>query len=96
MARRSGCPADVGAPSRHRWIDGERSLLFGPYAGFSSKFLKTGSLLDLPRSVRPTNLLPMLQVGVNNLPLVKYLINQLRQSETDRMEALRAFLPEAR
>ena len=94
--------AKVGAPPMSvphldtRWIDGERSLLFGPYAGFSSKFLKTGSLLDLPRSVRPTNLLPMVQVGINNLPLVKYLINQLRQSETDRMKALRAFLPEAR
>jgi len=94
--------AKVGAPPMSvphldtRWIDGERSLLFGPYAGFSSKFLKTGSLLDLPRSVRPTNLLPMVQVGINNLSLVKYLINQLRQSETDRMEALRAFLPEAR
>ena len=93
--------AKVGAPPMSvphldtRWIDGKRSLLFGPYAGFSSKFLKTGSLLDLPRSVRPTNLLPMLQVGVHNLPLVKYLINQLRQSEADRMEALRAFLPEA-
>ena len=78
-----------------RWIDGKRSLLFGPYAGFSSKFLKTGSLLDLPLSVRPANLLPMLQVGVHNLPLVKYLINQLRQSEADRMDAVRAFLPEA-
>jgi len=94
--------AKVGAPPMSvphldtRWIDGRRSLLFGPYAGFSSKFLKTGSLLDLPRSVRPSNLLPMLQVGVNNLPLVKYLVNQLRQSEADRMEALRAFLPEAK
>ena len=93
--------AKVGAPPMSvphldtRWIDGKRSLLFGPYAGFSSKFLKTGSLLDLPRSVRPTNLLPMLQVGVHNLPLVKYLINQLRQSEADRIEALCAFLPEA-
>jgi len=94
--------AKVGAPPMSvphldsRWIDGQRSLLFGPYAGFSSKFLKTGSLLDLPRSVRRRNLVPMLQVGVNNLPLVRYLINQLRQSDAERMEALRAFLPQAR
>ena len=94
--------AAVGAPPMSvphldsRWIDGKRSLLFGPYAGFSSKFLKTGSLLDLPKSVRAANLMPMLQVGLNNLPLVKYLIAQLRQSETDRMDALKQFLPSAR
>lgn len=94
--------AAVGAPPMSvphldsRWIDGKRSLLFGPYAGFSSKFLKTGSLLDLPKSVRAANLLPMVQVGLNNLPLVKYLIAQLRQSETDRMDALKQFLPSAR
>lgn len=94
--------AKVGAPPMSvphldtRWIDGRRSLLFGPYAGFSSKFLKQGSILDLPRSVRATNVLPMLQVGVNNIPLVRYLINQLRQSDSDRIEALKAFLPAAR
>jgi malate dehydrogenase (quinone) len=94
--------AKVGAPPMSvphldsRWIDGRRSLLFGPYAGFSSKFLKQGSLLDLPRSVRSSNVLPMLQVGLNNIPLVRYLVNQLRQSDEDRMEALKAFLPTAR
>ena len=94
--------AKVGAPPMSvphldtRWIDGCRSLLFGPYAGFSSKFLKQGSLLDLPRSVRSSNVLPMLQVGLNNVSLVRYLVNQLRQSDEDRMEALRAFLPAAR
>ena len=94
--------AKVGAPPMSvphldsRWIDGRRSLLFGPYAGFSSKFLKQGSLLDLPRSVRTSNLVPMLQVGWNNVPLVRYLVSQLRQSDEDRMEALRAFLPAAR
>ena len=94
--------AKVGAPPMSvphldtRWIDGKKSLLFGPYAGFSSKFLKTGSLLDLPKSVRLSNLQPMLQVGVNNLPLVNYLITQLRQSPADRMDALRDFLPQAR
>ena len=93
--------AKVGAPPMSvphldtRWIDGQRSLLFGPYAGFSSKFLKQGSLLDLPLSVRMSNLVPMLQVGFNNLSLVQYLINQLRQSPEERLEALREFLPEA-
>ncbi|AII47319.1 MAG: malate:quinone oxidoreductase [Synechococcus sp. BS301-5m-G54] len=94
--------AAVGAPPMSvphldtRWIDGRRSLLFGPFAGFSSKFLKQGSLLDLPGSVRATNLLPMLQVGATNIDLVRYLINQLRQSPEQRHEALQQFMPTAR
>lgn len=94
--------AAVGAPPMSvphldtRWIDGQRSLLFGPYAGFSSKFLKRGSLLDLPASVRPTNLLPMLQVGTTNVELLRYLINQLRQSPQQRHHALQDFMPMAR
>ena len=94
--------AAVGAPPMSvphldtRWIDGQRSLLFGPFAGFSSKFLKRGSLLDLPASVRPTNLLPMLQVGATNVDLVKYLINQLRQSPDERHAALQEFMPTAK
>ena len=94
--------AAVGAPPMSvphldtRWIDGRRSLLFGPFAGFSSKFLKQGSLLDLPASVRPTNLLPMLQVGATNTPLVRYLINQLRQSPKQRHQELQQFMPTAR
>ena len=93
--------AAVGAPPMSvphldtRWIDGRRSLLFGPFAGFSSKFLKQGSLLDLPASVRLTNLLPMLQVGANNVDLVRYLINQLRQTPEERHQALQDFLPTA-
>ena len=94
--------AAVGAPPMSvphldsRWIDGQRSLLFGPFAGFSSRFLKQGSLLDLPRSVRTTNLMPMLEVGVSNFELVRYLINQLRQSPAERHAALQQFLPLAK
>ena len=93
--------ADVGSPPMsvphldNRWIDGSRSLLFGPFAGFSSKFLKQGSLMDLPGSVRITNLLPMLNVGISNRNLVRYLINQLLQSSEKRHNTLKQFMPNA-
>ncbi len=93
--------AAVGAPPMSvphldtRWIDGERALLFGPYAGFSTRFLKRGSLLDLPRSVRASNLLPTLQVGARNFDLVRYLVGQVLQTMEQRLASLRQFLPEA-
>ncbi|PWV49853.1 malate:quinone oxidoreductase [Chitinophaga sp. S165] len=94
--------ASVGAPPMSvphldtRVIDGKKALLFGPYAGFSTKFLKNGSWLDLPRSIKFNNIRPMLAAGLDNLPLTKYLIDQVRQSPEERMEALQAFLPEAK
>ena len=78
-----------------RWIDGNRSLLFGPYASFSTKFLKQGSLLDLPNSARAENLLPMLQVGRDNFSLVRYLVDQLCQGNKGRFKTLQEFFPEA-
>ena len=69
--------------------------MFGPYAGWSPKFLKHGHFTDLPRSVRPDNLLSMLGVGVTEMALVNYLIGQLRLSEPDRVHALREFAPSA-
>ena len=94
--------AAVGAPPMSvphldtRVIDGEKALLFGPYAGFSTKYLKQGSYLDLPLSIRPSNMFPMLSVGRDNIPLTKYLIDQVRQSPQDRLDALKDFLPSAR
>ena len=91
--------AAVGAPPMSvphldtRWIDGKRSLLFGPFAGFSSNFLKYGSKLDLFKSIKTTNFLSMLQAGKDNLDLTKYLFNQLRQTNEDRIETLKRFLP---
>jgi malate dehydrogenase (quinone) len=78
-----------------RFVDGKSWLVFGPYAGWSPKFLKHGHFTDLPRSVRRDNVLSMLGVGVTQLTLVNYLIGQLRLSESDRLHALREFAPSA-
>jgi len=78
-----------------RIIDGKPALLFGPYAGFSTRFLKHGSLMDLPLSLNWSNIRPMISVGLHNMPLTKYLIDQVRQSDDDRLDALRKFMPEA-
>jgi malate dehydrogenase (quinone) len=76
-----------------RYVDGKRWLLFGPYAGFSTKFLKHGSLLDLPMSVRPDNIMPLLAVARDNFPLEEYLVGQVLQSNNHRFKALRDFYP---
>ncbi|RYD30416.1 MAG: malate:quinone oxidoreductase, partial [Verrucomicrobiaceae bacterium] len=94
--------AAVGAPPMSvphldtRVIDGKLSLLFGPFAGFSPKFLKSGSFFDLPGSVKISNLIPMLAVGKDNMDLTRYLIEQVIQHPQDRLDALREFFPDAR
>jgi malate dehydrogenase (quinone) len=70
--------------------------MFGPYAGFSPKFLKTGSWFDLVRSIRPHNLIPMLQAALGNLGLVGYLAGQLVASKDKKFAALQEFFPEAK
>lgn len=91
--------AEVGAPPMSvphldtRVVDGKTSLLFGPYAGFTTKFLKYGSFLDLPLSVRPSNIGPMLAVARDNFDLTRYLIKEVLQSQDQRLEALRKFYP---
>ena len=78
-----------------RVINGRSYLLFGPFAGWSPKFLKQGKVTDLPLSVKPHNLVSMLGVGLTEVSLLKYLIGQLALSEADRVDALREFAPSA-
>lgn len=93
--------ASVGAPPMSvphldtRYVGGKRSLLFGPYGGFSTKYLKTGSYLDLPGSIRPGNIIPMLAVGKDNLDLVKYLVSEVTKSHAGKVEALHEYFPGA-
>lgn len=80
-----------------RVIDGKRYLLFGPFAAWTGKFLHHGgSHWDLVRSVRASNLVPLLRVGMHNLDLVRYLVSQGLQSKESRMKELRNFYPAAR
>ncbi len=93
--------AAVGAPPMSvphldtRIINGEKALLFGPFAGFTTKFLKEGSAFDLFASVRGKNLVPMMSVGVHNMDLTKYLIGEAMQSHEDRMASLKDYFPSA-
>lgn len=91
--------AAVGAPPMSvphldtRVVDGKTSLLFGPFAGLNPKFLKHGSLLDLPLSLRPANLLPYISVGLKNFGLVQYLVKEILKSRAKKIDSLREFVP---
>ena len=93
--------AAVGSPPMSvphldlRVVDGKGSLMFGPYAGFSPKFLKHGSYLDLFASIRWHNIIPMIQAGLKNLSLVWYLLGELFASREKKLDALKAFFPKA-
>lgn len=94
--------AAVGAPPMSvphldtRIIDGKESLLFGPYAGFTPNFLKKGSWLDLPASIRTHNLGPMIKVGLTEFALEKYLLSELMASREKQINTLRQYMPTAR
>jgi malate dehydrogenase (quinone) len=79
-----------------RIIGGEKKLLFGPFAGLTTKFLKTGSVWDLFKSIRLNNIIPLISAGIRNIPLTKYLARQVTLSPEDRLEMLRVFVPSAK
>jgi malate dehydrogenase (quinone) len=94
--------ASVGAPPMSvphldtRVVDGEASLLFGPFATFSPKFLKTGSLFDIVGQVRPGNIGPMLKVAWDNPSLITYLVGELLKNHAKKVDSLRTFMPTAK
>ncbi|MDH4608712.1 malate:quinone oxidoreductase [Pseudomonas sp. BN102] len=94
--------ASVGSPPMSvphldtRVIDGQKVLLFGPFATFSTKFLKNGSLLDMFSALTTDNIGPMTHAGLDNLPLSTYLMGQLMLSQADRMHELREYFPQAK
>ena len=94
--------ASVGAPPMSvphidtRIIDGKRVVLFGPFATFSTRFLKNGSLWDLLASTNASNIMPMLNVGLDNFDLVKYLVGQVLLTDKERLAALQAYYPQAK
>jgi malate dehydrogenase (quinone) len=94
--------ASVGAPPMSvphldtRVVDGEASLLFGPFATFSPKFLKHGRITDIVAQVRPSNLWPMLKVAVDNPSLITYLVGELLKNHKKKVDSLRTFMPTAK
>lgn len=93
--------APVGSPPMSvphidtRIINGKKELLFGPYAGFTTKFLKNGSYLDLFKSITFDNLPTMITAGIDNIPLTKYLIEEVSKSKKSKFELLKEYYPEA-
>ncbi len=79
-----------------RWVDGARSLLFGPFAGANTKFLKNGSRFDFFRSINHRNFAPMVQAGVKNFDLIKYLLSQVQLDHSEKINLLKTFFPEAK
>jgi len=94
--------ADTGSPPMSvphldtRVLDGKTVLLFGPFATWSTRFLKNGSYSDIVKASTPSNIIPQLQVGAHEFALVKYLAQQLQLSKEEKMAALRHYMPEAK
>lgn len=73
----------------------QQQLLFGPYAGITTKFLKRGSWMDLLASIGIDNILPVMSAGIANLDLTRYLVGQALLDPEDRLDVLRTYCPSA-
>ena len=93
--------ASIGAPPMSvphldtRIVDGKKSLMFGPYATANPKFLKAGSIFDLPGSLRVSNLFAYISVGLRNFSLIKYLIGELLKTKRGKFKSLLELMPSA-
>ncbi len=93
--------AEIGSPPMSvphldsRWVDGKNYLLFGPFAGFTTKFLRNGSYFDLFDSLKRENLFPVFDVGFKNVDLIKYLVSQSLQNHSSRIKCLQKIMPSA-
>tara|TARA_Y100001968_G_scaffold308727_1_gene327852 strand:+ start:6101 stop:7588 length:1488 start_codon:yes stop_codon:yes gene_type:complete len=93
--------AEIGSPPMSvphldaRWIKGKKFLLYGPFAGATTKFLKKGSHFDLFNSFKKENILSIFDVGFNNFDLINYLISQSLQNHSSRIKSLRKMMPSA-
>ena len=91
--------ASVGAPPMSvphldtRVVGGEKSLMFGPYGGFKTNYLKHGSLFDLFSTLRWHNIPVMLGVAFKEFDLVKYLVGEVLASRAKQNRALLEFAP---
>jgi malate dehydrogenase (quinone) len=93
--------ASIGTPPMSvphldtRVINGKKCLLFGPYAGATTKFLKTGKETDFFKSIRFNNIISLIKAGITNIPLTKYLITEVVKDEDKKFESLKEFYPNA-
>ena len=93
--------AEIGSPPMSlphldfRIINGEKILMFGPFASFTFKFLISGSLFDFISSIKFHNLKTLCIVFLKEWPLLIYLIKQNFKSHKSRLADLRKFYPDA-
>lgn len=95
-------PAGPAAPPMslphldRRVVDGQVSLLFGPYATFSTRLLVHGRRTDLFTTIRAHNIVPLLGACLRDTGLIRYLVVQLLTPRRAKFAQLRRFVPTAR